>query len=257
MAGAKAKFAALPLRAIADQRLSGLELRTLACIAWHDRMSAATGKGQGAWASNATMAVRLGCHLTNLSSAITRLAKLGYITREQHHFDKRKHVYRVVYEADDSLPDDKLNGLPHDQLPTDDSLPDDKRPAEIVCPPPEKSLQFQSDAEGNIFRETVGRYSAEAVKEIPHKRRVAVATRIASSAPRFVDGEPIHESLAKFERWFKADAASISNLSDWETWLQTQSEDLLDEDEAAAYRAQRLAEDVSAWRWEHGQGAEL
>lgn len=100
MAKGKAQFAALPLRAIGDTELSGLELRVLACIASFDRMSTLRENGAGAWASNNTMSERVGCDYSRFSSAVTRLAKLGYIIREQHAFDRRKTVYRVVYETD-------------------------------------------------------------------------------------------------------------------------------------------------------------
>jgi DNA-binding MarR family transcriptional regulator/transcriptional regulator with XRE-family HTH domain len=104
----KASFAALPVRAIGDTRLSALHLRVLACIAYHDRMSGVRGKGQGAWASNETLAARIGCHYTRLSSAVTELARLGYVEREPHPLNKKLRVYRVIYDAAaDVLPDGK------------------------------------------------------------------------------------------------------------------------------------------------------
>lgn len=48
----KAQFAAMPLRAICDGRLTDRDFRILAVVASHDRMSSVRGKGQGAWASH-------------------------------------------------------------------------------------------------------------------------------------------------------------------------------------------------------------
>ena len=67
-------FAALPARAIGDDRLKGSHLKVLAAIAIHDRLSGARGKGQGCWAGNKRLAGMIGCNYTRLSATITDLA---------------------------------------------------------------------------------------------------------------------------------------------------------------------------------------
>lgn len=119
----KILFAPLPPRAIGDPRLTGLHLRTLAAIALHDRMSCGRKYGQGCWAGNKTLAKECGCHYSNLFTAITELAKFGYIERRHHPLNKRQRVYRVIYNDTDRevikprhrLPMDKLSFAPPDQ----------------------------------------------------------------------------------------------------------------------------------------------
>lgn len=125
----KLAFAPLPVRAIGDTSLSPLAVRVLAAIAYHDRLSAARGAGQGCWAGNNKLAQTCKCHLASLSTAITELVSKGYITREPHPINKRLRVYRVIYEDTNHSPfgerssqDDLSNG----ERSSDDSLPTDK-----------------------------------------------------------------------------------------------------------------------------------
>jgi len=146
-----AAFAMLPYRAIGDSRLTSLDLRTLAAISWHDRGSRPRGKGAGCWAGNKKLTEEVGCDYTNLSSTVTKLGTLGYITREPHPVNRKLRVYRVVYDA---LPIDKqsspANGLPDHKLsPTHETVSEsiasasedvlgpewDRETGEIVCRP--------------------------------------------------------------------------------------------------------------------------
>jgi hypothetical protein len=95
----KQLFAPVPLRAMALD-LSGLDLRVLVCIAAHDRMSLATGKGQGCRASNERMSQMVGCHYARLCSTLSKLVGLGLLSREPM---GRYTVYRVIYTDDDRL----------------------------------------------------------------------------------------------------------------------------------------------------------
>jgi DNA-binding MarR family transcriptional regulator len=125
-----AVFAPLPLRAVSDARLSALELRVLAQIAYHDRLSGPRGQGRGCVASNVTLAEAVGCDYTRLSSAITSLVELGYIIRQQGQTDRRQRIYRVVHDGADSLPNGKVSGsassLPDGKGSAGDSLPNGK-----------------------------------------------------------------------------------------------------------------------------------
>ncbi|RYD92599.1 MAG: helix-turn-helix domain-containing protein [Sphingobacteriales bacterium] len=89
-------FAALPLRAIGDNRLSALELRTLAAIAYHDRFSLVRN-GPGCFASHQTLAGRLGCHYTRVSTSVHHLVELGYVQSHVNPERRRNRIYRVVY----------------------------------------------------------------------------------------------------------------------------------------------------------------
>lgn len=114
-------FAALPMRAIGDTRLTSLHLRTLACIAFHDRLSGPRGKRPGAWASLKTLSKRVRCHYTSASTAISELVEFGYVVRDRAPFDARRRVYRVIYDepSDPSVEHDGLadeKDLPPEQI---------------------------------------------------------------------------------------------------------------------------------------------
>lgn len=103
----KRTFTTLPVRAIGDQRLSGLELRCLAVISMHDGMSLPKGSGAGCFASSAKLAALVRTDVTNMSKAISRLVSLGYIVREPQQMDRRRFTLRVVFGDDDSWRNDQ------------------------------------------------------------------------------------------------------------------------------------------------------
>lgn len=249
---AKVMFAALPLRAIGDGRLSALDLRVLACVAFHDRMSDARGKGQGAWASNETLAQRVGCHYTNLSTAITRLGKFGYIQREAHPLNKRLRVYRVIYEdsAADSLPGDKQSADDAETIVCDPA----NAGAEIVCLASRKAAQSQQDDPVEYISLSDVRYSAK--QEIDSaKLRIADATRAASVKRLFREREPIAETCAKFDREWKRDWLQFrGNLDQWLTYFDQASETYADDEAIAPWTrrlAEMIAEKIDYIQWEN------
>lgn len=97
----KTQFAALPLRAASDLRLTGLHFRVLMAIAYHDRFSRRRGT-TGCWASHRKLCEEVGCDYTNLSKAIHDLIAWGYIESRPQQRDKRLRVYSVIHE--DSWP---------------------------------------------------------------------------------------------------------------------------------------------------------
>lgn len=258
----KVMFAALPLRAIGDTRLSALELRILGCVAFHDRMSSARGKGQGAWASNETLAKRVQCHYTNLSSAVTKLAKLGYIQRDPHPLNKKLRVYRVIYDGEiaglaDPLPDDKV--LSGGEVVENQSSNEGagsivgqsaNDPAMIVCRGSEKAEQSQSQDAVEYISLSDVRDSAEAGKDIHHKMRVAEAPRELGRKPLYRDGEPLHETLAKFERDWKADWTRYRGKLEQSEYAES------NDDHVLTQWAQRLSGQVDLMGWEIGEIAE-
>lgn len=143
MAKEKVLFAPIPIRALGDRQLTEIHLRALGVVAYHDRMSLATGKGQGCWASTATMAKEMGGYnLTNVSTAISQLAKWGYLKVDKRPDDKRLRIYRVDFADADNLPqgqtiddDDYLpDGQTIDQNPTQDNLPEGNQSGKVICP---------------------------------------------------------------------------------------------------------------------------
>ena len=99
MAGEQQLFAPLPLRAMAAD-LSGLQLRVLACVAAHDRMSLPKKKGQGCRASNERMSQLVNCSYARICSTLSELVELDFLQREKA---GRWTVYRVIYSDLDRL----------------------------------------------------------------------------------------------------------------------------------------------------------
>ena len=83
-----------------DDELTVLDMRALDIIALHDRLSK---NGQGCWSKHETMADEIQCNYTNFSKSAKKLLGRGYVTRERSERNGRLWVYRVVYEASDSL----------------------------------------------------------------------------------------------------------------------------------------------------------
>lgn len=110
----KTQFAALPLAVIGDDRLHALDLRALAVIAYHDRMSTARAKGGGCYALYQTLATELGVDISRFSKSLRRLADFGYVLIEQQEGDRRRKTVRVIYSENSchrrqkSEPDDVL-----------------------------------------------------------------------------------------------------------------------------------------------------
>jgi DNA-binding MarR family transcriptional regulator len=151
-------FAALPVRAIGDKKITGNHFRVLSAVAWHDRISGPREKGAGCWASNKTLAQKCGIHYTDLSTALCDLVRWGYITRESHPMNGKLHVFRVVYG---DLPD---NNTPANVAPETKNHPE---AADIICP--ENS-------------EAQGKQGANHIEYIPQKREKIAHKRKESSA---------------------------------------------------------------------------
>lgn len=95
-------FTTVPSAAIADTRLTALELRCLMVISLHDGMSTVKGSGGGCFASLATLAKLARTDVSNVSKAVSRLVKLGYVSREEQQMDRRKHTLRVLFDQGES-----------------------------------------------------------------------------------------------------------------------------------------------------------
>lgn len=107
---AKAReFTTLPVRAIADTRLTALELRCLAVIALHDGMSTVRGTGAGCYARSATLAELARTDISNFSKALSRLTKFGYVIREPQQNDRRRFTHRVIYGDENTWRVDQLS----------------------------------------------------------------------------------------------------------------------------------------------------
>ena len=239
----KQLFAPIPLRAMATD-LSGLQMRVLACVASHDRMSLVTGKGQGCRASNDRMKEMIGCSYGKLCGSLSELVGAGLLQREKL---GRHTVYRVIYTDDDRcLFGNTSRASTCDQTVQSDAATCDHDFSEARRNQPETASQY-IPLNGGIHSVETGEDNS------PEGARLA-SRDAANRKVLHRDGEPLHETLAKFERNWKADWTQYSgNIADWLTWLRDQSELALDNDDnTLGYRAQRLAETVELFAWEHG-----
>lgn len=247
MAERKAQFAALPLRAIRDGRLTDRDVRILAAIAAHDRMSSVRGKGQGAWASHKTMAAEVGegADYARFSVSVNKLVDLGYLQRDRLESDRRKHTYRVLYTAGDHLP----HGKPPEPQKVcstanhlaDDSLPESDDQAEIVCSAPQLSRGNETETRSqyiSLSEERApskdGAYSAEASIDS------AEAARLEARGSAGEDDLNTGASLAMIERRLRDDALAPRHRETAREFLMSviENEQVIE----LVYWAQRLVE---------------
>jgi hypothetical protein len=91
-------FAPTPPRCIRDPRLVGSHFRLLALIAMHDRL----GKnGSGCYASLRRLANLLDWNKSNVSHVLSDLESWGYVATTVSEANRRTHIRRVLYTADD------------------------------------------------------------------------------------------------------------------------------------------------------------
>ena len=247
----KAFSAPLPLRAIYDERLAGLDIRVLAAIAAHDRMSLHREQGMGCTASHGTLAAEIGCNYINLGKSIKKLGDCGYVERHKPTFgDNRGHVYRVpaeLYAVAESESFGK-RGKTGATASSPRSVGQTANPLfKVVCPdPPKNHAETVTSLEQYISLSDV-RYSAEAEEHTHLKVR-------AAEAPRGVPSEyetNVVGKLAQFEREFRRNPAQCGNLHGWHAWLTGTYDEA--EEPAIQARAMRMIEaidqhlDLAAW----------
>ena len=229
-----ALFAAVPMRALIDPRLTDRDVRILAVIAAYDQMSLVTKRGQGSWASHRTMAPKVGgggANESNFSVSVTKLVDLGYLEVTRKSDDRRRRVYRVIYSEDDALFWGKVSATTVDQT----TLPDDS-----VSDGEHSETPSQYIPQSKTYSAEARRYSPEGARSP------------ASGSPgkvRFSDNDGAQ--LAVFERAFRAGSLSDEELSEGCEWLFELTE-RTHPDDPNYRRAQRLYFDVDMAAWERG-----
>lgn len=259
-----AEFCPLPLHAIEDKRLTLLELRVLGVISYHDRLSIPRGKGQGAWVSQDKIAKRLGAHFTSVSSAIAKLAKLGYLTGERHPLNKRLRVYRVIYHTKSGA---TLSGEGKD----DGSALSDagQYTPQILSSSFEIGELNQANGGVEYISQSDGRYSAKAEEDIPLSGASCISATLLgldfkangrdtpesglrnklSLTPHLSDrflNLPLSAQLVRFDEAFgaigrDADLMESHERSVWAAWLFAAADE--NSGEQVGYQALRLLEE--------------
>jgi DNA-binding MarR family transcriptional regulator len=160
MSKAKEAFAPVPMRALGDDRLTGTHLRALAAIAYRDRLGR---NGQGCWASPQDLATVATVNTKNLITAISELVSWGYVSRATRPDDKRKRVYRVIYNDQDhhqAAP----KGSPQATDASEIGCPDgpDRLPTNGIPPFSAMTWTSEENLREDIAQSALERYSAEA-----------------------------------------------------------------------------------------------
>ncbi len=247
----KAHFAAIPLRAIGDRGLTDGDLRVLASIAAFDRLSHATGKGQGAWASHRLMSGWIDRNYSNFSATVNKLIKAGYLVREPRETDKRQHTYRIVYTDGDRLPKNEDFVRPATNIFQEIVCPDTGEVQKVVCPDPSLNPENHDKNSPEYIPQSGERYSAEAGERNSAKRRVvADAGRpagIICQLPEGFNSLPMGARVAKIEAAFAALDRDPNAIPDDERkklsdWLYGMWDEFLDE--PFGQQAQRLYEEI-------------
>ena len=95
----KPTYAPMPMRFVADLRLTAEHIRVLGVIAGHDRFAK---NEQNCNADHKELARKAGCHIFSLSRTLKALVKFGYIEVMPSPEDKRHRAYRVIYNDADT-----------------------------------------------------------------------------------------------------------------------------------------------------------
>lgn len=91
---ARPLYAALPLPAVHDDRVTRSHLRVLAVVAFYDRLGA---NGSGCYASQAVISRLAGVHLNNMPAIINDLEGWGFLVIERRTSTLRRAHLRVRY----------------------------------------------------------------------------------------------------------------------------------------------------------------
>ncbi len=90
----KEQFGAIPVRAFSDGRLSGSHFRLLGAIAYFDRFGR---NGYGCIAGHQKISETAAIHYTNIGRLRDDLENWGYLKIQPSPLDRRRRVYRVIY----------------------------------------------------------------------------------------------------------------------------------------------------------------
>jgi len=239
----KAFSAPLPLRALGDQRLSGLDLRTLGVVAAHDRMSLKLGSGRGCDASHETLAAEIGCNYINLGKSIKKLAELGYVECSRQPTDRRSHVYRVpahLYDYSESLSFYQPSAHARARASSKQIGQTTKEADGIVCHDSDETPAKTESSRVQYISQSDETYSVETAKTYSSEEARFAARGLA----KIEFGDNAGGQMARLERELNARAVIDEQTSDgWDRYLNDVAEN--DACEANRRRAERLMDQVA------------
>ncbi|WP_150291667.1 hypothetical protein [Sphingobium estronivorans] len=238
----KPHYAAVPLRAIGDPKITDGDLRVLCSIAAFDRLSHARGTGQGAWATHRLMAGWCRRDYTRFSVSVSKLLREGYIVREKRATNRTQYTYRIVYTDEDRLPSSKDDVCQAANDAGEIVCRDAENASQTVCPADKPSPENNSENTSQYISQREEIYSVETGKINSAKQRGLSfddfgddgfsdqteapsgdvegawqdGVQTQDSAPAVVDlfkdiecGMTVGAALAQYERRLKAQPASM------------------------------------------------
>lgn len=261
MSEQKPLFAAIPARAMGDDRLSSLDIRALMAVAVHDRMRA---NGVGSYAGHPRLASLVTCHLKSLSRSLKHLAECGYIESRPNPLNRRTMIYNVVYNDFDHTYFEAGGAGIGNEAATVPSTGNETATYQVPAQRPKrprygdigagigneavavvagignqlhkKAERSQEDGSGNIFSET----------EINPDESVKKFSEAAKWAHEAVPVGSVGAILGMVERKLKHGGMSLDDVEKWRGHIDLILEPKLDPDSVESRWARRLSAELDA-----------
>jgi len=147
------KFARIPVGAIPDRRIHDAAFRVLGAVVMHDH-----GKGQGCWASRATLAKETGLKANTVSLALADLEEIRYIARQRSGADARlvrTYVLAFGEPSEKVAPHQPKSVALHQPILNEDSCPKN----ETMLPPVNLSDRDELPGPGSFQNEINGMHT--------------------------------------------------------------------------------------------------
>ncbi len=176
----KPLFAAIPLQAIGDRRLSAAHFQVLAIIAWHDQFGA---NGIGCYASLKTLVKETGLAETTISECTGQLEAFGLLAKARHPLNRRTKVYSLIYKGNPRI------------LPETGNCPTDHGAAGTKLPEsgndPGATLRVENREVTETVEKTGSKYITRSVREkIQESSPLGKSSKLEPARAREADGSP-------------------------------------------------------------------
>jgi DNA-binding MarR family transcriptional regulator len=187
----KPAFAAVPIRAFSDDRLSGRHWRVLCVIAFHDRLGR---NGQGCWASLKQLAQEANLSEPHFSDMASDLRRWGYVTADRNPARRNQIIRRVSSAAYGLLGQQVLpeNGKQADkELPVNGNCTSQTREGVLPVSECQTFDATNEKCSQDILKRTINREEgAQGFKQEIAQKRAAEAERYLSDV-QSLESDPI------------------------------------------------------------------
>ncbi len=210
----KPLFAAIPLQAIGDRRLSAAHFQVLAIIAWHDQFGA---NGIGCYASLKTLAKETGLAQTTVSECTGDLEAFGLLAKARHPLNRRTKVYSLIYKGNPRILPETGN-CSQSQDSDDTKLPASGND-------PGATLRVENREVPETVEQTGFKYITrsvrEKIEESGRQGKSSYSARLREpKKSRKADDDSIINIEAKKTREAKRSREALAFRKKWQTWLR-------------------------------------